>query len=565
MTPVEKTGRQTLLQALSRLGVGVVYVDPRGRVGGLSPFAERLTGWSVAEAEGKPVEKVFRVTRKRQGVTQVAGGLVHEGTLIARTGQRFTVEYTVVPEPVIDRGGAAATVVFHDVSQRKLADLQVARRASHDPLTGLLNREAFSAAIEKALGEIERSSRPIAICQIDIGQLGLINKTCGHAAGDNLIQWVAALLREEVRESDVLARMAGDVFAVLHTGTHSLDDGRRVAESVIGRLQHFLFTWADKTFPVGASIGLVPVTRGSYAVADVLRAADHACTSAASSGRNQISICSLEDEELSKRRQEIEWVSRIRKNLHEGGVTLFAQPIVPISRGEPDGLHFEVLMRIPGENGLLASAAQMIRATERFGLMAHLDHWVIRTTLQVLKEQPREVIDRLRLCSINISGVSLHDRTVSDFIREQLSESGVPAEKICFELTETAAVENLKMAQKLIMGLQSIGCRFALDDFGMGVASYAHLKHLPVDYLKIAGDFVEDIAVNPMDHALVESIAQIGKVMGIRVVAEAVSSAGALEALRSIGVDYAQGNYVGHPQPLGELLAVRAAVPGAVR
>ncbi len=556
MLPPESSGRDDLHEALARLGVGVISVDTEGGVVRLSPFAERLTGWETDDAKGRPLEKVFRVVRKRQATAGAADkpavglGVTYEGTLISRTGQRLTIEYTVA----IEHARATTTVVFHDVTQHRLAGLQIARRDTHDQLTGLMNRDAFSGSIERALAEIDGAGQMLTVCQIDIEQLGFINKTCGYLAGDNLIQWVAALLREEARENHVLARLAGDVFGILTIGAGSLDEARRVAESVLGRLQRFLFTWAHQTFPVGASIGLVPVSRGDHGVADVLSAAEHACSQARGSGRNQISVCSLQDEELSLHHQEIEWVTRIKKNLSEGGVALFAQPIRPLKKADRDGLHFEVLMRIPGDDGLLKSAAGIIRATERYGLMSQIDQWVVRTTLRVLKEQPKEVIDRLHLCSINLSAVSVHDRSLFELIRHQVEDSGVAPEKICFELTESAAVENLKLVQALMGGLRSMGCRFALDDFGMGVSSYAHLKHLPVDYLKIAGDFIEDIAINPLDHAMVESITQIGRVLGVQVIAESVSSQGALEVVRSLGVDYAQGNHVGAPLPIAELL-----------
>ena len=542
---------QALLETLLvRLGIGLIRTDPRGQVEYLSPLAEKLTGWGTTEARGRKIERVYQVTpstSERHLPSSSAEGL-EEAMLVSRTGQRYPIAQTIVPRRNEEGQIRALIIAFQDISRRKLADLQLTRQATHDGLTGLLNREAFAASVDGAFKSMRSKGQPFAVCQIDLDQFNLVNNTCGHTAGDTLLQWVASLLREEVRETDVLARLAGDVFGLV-LGDAPVDEARRVVESVYERLQHFQFTWADKTFSIGASIGLVPVESGDWSVNDVLRAADHACAMAKKGGRNQIHISTLEDEE---------WVARIRKNLQEGGVTLFAQPILPLSHDEGGQLHFEVLLRMTGDDGLLRSAGRVIRATERYGLMASIDRWVVRHTLETLRAQPSEVLDRVQLCSINLSGGSLHDRTLLEYVQQQLAAARIPPRLLCFEITETAAVDNLEQARWFIGELSAIGCRFALDDFGSGLASYGYIKDLPVDFLKISGEFVENIASSPLDRALVESINQIGKVLGIATVAEAVSSQAALEAVLTIGVDYAQGLWVGPPRPLAEVLAPQA-------
>jgi diguanylate cyclase (GGDEF)-like protein/PAS domain S-box-containing protein len=554
--------RSLLEDLLSRIEVGVIVTDAKGLVESLSPFAEKLTGWRETEARGQRIEKVFRLTS--EGLASDEGSApertkasrasdLDESVLLSRNGQRFAVEHTMAPVRDENSLIRSIVIVFHDVSQRKLASLQLTRQASHDSLTGLLNREAFMGRVDHALVELKGNGAPFAVCQVDLEQFNLVNNTCGHVAGDNLIQWVAATLREEAREQDTLARLGGDVFGLL-LGRTSPEQASRLVAAALHRLQHFQFTWADKTFSVGASVGLVPVTEGAPAVAEVLAAADHACSLAKRSGRNQVAVHLLGDEELTRSQQEQEWVARIRKNLHEGGVTLFAQPIRPLRRNDQIGLHFEVLLRMTGEGGLLTSAARMIQATERHGLMASIDRWVIRKTMDVLREQPRAVTDRVRLCSINLSGGSFHDTSFLDFIGQQLAQAPVQPSQICFEITETAAIEDLEKAHRLIAELRALGCRFALDDFGSGLASYSHLKDLPVNFLKIAGEFVEDIASNDLDRAMVESINQIARVLGIETVAERVASQAALETILTVGVDYAQGNWVGLPRPLSELL-----------
>lgn len=550
---------QLLDTLLVRLGIGLIRTDPRGLVEYLSPLAERLTGWSSAEARGHKVERVFQVTQQvaeRDPSSSSADGL-EEAVLVSRGGQRYPIAQTIAPMRDSEGRILALIIAFQDITRRKLADLQLTRQATHDGLTGLLNREAFAASVDGALKAMRSKGQPFAVCQLDLDQFNLVNNTCGHTAGDTLLQWVASLLREEVRATDVLARLGGDVFGLV-LGDTPFDVARRVVESVYDRLQHFQFTWADKTFSIGASIGLVPVEGGGWSANDVLRATDHACAMAKKGGRNQIHISTLEDEEITVRREDEEWVARIRKNLQEGGVTLFAQPILPLSHDVGGQLHFEVLLRMTGDDGLLRSAGRVIRATERYGLMASIDRWVVRHTLEALRAQPREVLDRVQLCSINLSGGSLHDRTLLEYVQQQLAATRVPPRLLCFEITETAAVDNLEQARWFIGELSAIGCRFALDDFGSGLASYGYIKDLPVDFLKISGDFVENIAASPLDRALVESINQIGKVLGIATVAEAVSSQAALEAVLTIGVDYAQGNWVGPPRPIAELLAAPA-------
>lgn len=550
----EGRDHELLATLLVRMGIGLIRTDPRGHVEYLSPFAEKLTGWSDAEARGHKVEKVLQVAPQTTShhSTSSSEGL-EEVTLIARSGQHFPVAQTILPQRDEEGRIVALFIAFQDITRRKLADLQLTRQATHDGLTGLLNREAFANAVEGVLTSLRTRGKPFAVCQIDLDQFNLVNNTCGHTAGDTLLQWVGSLLREEVRETDVLARLAGDVFGLV-LGDAALDEARQVVDNVYHRLQDFQFTWADKTFSIGASIGLVPVEGGEWSVNDVLRAADHACSLAKKGGRNQVHISTLEDEEITVRREDEEWVARIRKNLQDGGVTLFAQPILPLTHDQGRGLHFEVLLRMTGDDGLLRSAGRVIRATERYGLMASIDRWVIRHTLETLRAQPRSVLDRIKLCSINLSGGSLHDRTLLEFVQQQLAASRIPPSRLCFEITETAAVDNLDQARWFIGELSAIGCRFALDDFGSGLASYGYIKDLPVDFLKISGEFVENMASSPLDRALVESINQIGKVLGIATVAEAVSSQAALEAVLTIGVDYAQGNWVGLPRPLTDLL-----------
>lgn len=558
---------------LSRIGVGIITTNHEGRVQYLSPFAERLTGWTTIEAREKPLEDVFRLAKEGNtlpgeppapGLTGERPGPadIDESLLIARDGQRFAIEHTTAPLRDATERLIGTVIVFNDVSRRNLAALQLARHATFDPLTGLLNRSAFAANVERASRDAGRPGQLHALCHLDLDQFNLINNTCGHDAGDDLLQWVAALLREEASQEDVLARFSGDVFAVL-LRRRSLSECRSAAEGLLRRLHSFQFTWEDKSFPVGACIGLVPLDRSGFSTAALLGAAENACARAKRAGRDQIHIDQLGSEEFATRQRELDWVARIKRNLDQRHVALFAQPILPLDGRRSGHVFFEVLLRLRTEDGEYRSAANVIQAAERYGLMAIVDRWVIRHTLEELSELFRRGIHRPVQCALNISGVSLHDRAILDFIHEQLARTRVPPQNVCFELTETAAVENLSQARWLIQELLAIGCHFALDDFGSGLTSYTHLKDLPVSYLKIAGTFVENIATSELDVAMVRSINQIARVLGVETIAESVSSDTALAVVRDIGVDYAQGNWLARPTRLSDLLEAAAGAAPA--
>jgi diguanylate cyclase (GGDEF)-like protein/PAS domain S-box-containing protein len=567
--PASRGDTDLVALMLSRVGVGIITTDHEGRVQYLSPFAERLTGWTAIEARNKPLDRIFRLGQEGGTLPgePPAPGLsgehtgpadVEESLLIARDGQRFAIEHSAAPLRAEQGRISGTIIVFNDVSRRNLAALQLARHATFDPLTGLLNRHAFAANVERAIREAGRPGQVFTLCHLDLDQFTLINNTCGHDAGDDLLQWVAALLREETSQEDAVGRFSGDVFAVL-LRRGSLTECRTAAESLLRRLHGFQFTWEDKSFPVGACIGLIPVDEPGFSVQALLAAAENACARAKQAGRDHIHIDQMGSEEFAARQRELEWVARIRRNLDGRHVALFAQPILPLDGRPGESVFFEVLLRLRTDDGGYRSAFNVIQTAERYGLMGIVDRWVIRRTLEALAGRFKHGLSRPLQCALNISGVSLHDRSILDFIHEQLARTRVPPATVCFELTETAAVENLTQARWLIQELLAIGCRFALDDFGSGLTSYTHLKDLPVSYLKIAGTFVENIAASELDVAMVRSINQIARVLGVETIAESVSSDAVLGVVRDIGVDWAQGNLLAPPRPLGELLTAAAS------
>lgn len=565
--------KELALVTLASIGDGVVTTDAEGRVQYLNPVAEELTGWSRPEAAGRPLEEVLRLvteeSEERPLELSLADHLPPEHRvylteptlLVRRDGQRCPVESSSAP--IRDHAGRAvgSVIVFQDVSDRRLMALQLAHQASHDPLTGLLNRSAFDGSLSRALATTRREGETHALAYLDLDQFKVVNDTCGHFAGDELLRQVADLLRGRVRDNDVVARLGGDEFAVLLTAT-GLDDAHRLVEEIHGDISDLRFTWQQNTFAVGVSIGLVEVDRSFNGLADLLSAADHACYVAKEKGRHRIQVYRPEEAEFVSRHGEMQWVVELERTLTEDRFRLYAQPIQPLAPMTPaardgggDGrLRFEVLLRVVDEDGLIHAGSDFIRAAERYGLMRRLDRWVVTHTLERLASMPPARRDRVAHCAVNLSALSLGDEEFLDFLDEAVASGPLPPDRLCFELTETTAVANLPQARRLMRQLGRRGCSFALDDFGSGMSSYGYLRDLELDYLKIAGHFISDMVTDRLDRAMVESIHQVGHVMGLATVAEYVSSQATVRLLQEIGIDYGQGNWLAAPRPLPELL-----------
>jgi diguanylate cyclase (GGDEF)-like protein/PAS domain S-box-containing protein len=437
-----------------------------------------------------------------------------------------------------------------------LASAQLSWQATHDTLTGLFNRQEFEWHLCQALDSAREQGQEHALCYLDLDQFKVVNDTCGHVAGDELLRQLAGELSRQIRKTDTLARLGGDEFGLLISdcGAH---DARRVAENARNIIAEYQFCWEGKSFAVGVSIGLVPITAGCAGIEALLSAADAACYAAKDQGRNRIHVFREEDEELSQRHGEMQWVSRIQAALDEDRFELFYQPIVPVAdNAQTEALHFEILLRMRDERGELVPPGAFLPAAERYGLAARLDRWVIDRALQSIHEMG-EGTQELGICSINLSGQSLADEDLARFVIGRLREQRIAADRICFEITETAAISNLTRAMHFIQALKAQGCLLALDDFGSGLSSFAYLKNLPVDFLKIDGMFVKDIVEDSVDYAMVRSINELGKEMGKRTIAEFVESDAILQHLRRIGVDYAQGYGIAHPRPLRELVRER--------
>jgi diguanylate cyclase (GGDEF)-like protein/PAS domain S-box-containing protein len=544
---------------LASIGDGVIRTDAEGIVDYLNPFAERLTGWSAAEACGQPVARVFQVLDESTGrpVPNPADRCLLEGSLaelpgysllVRRDGREFAIRDSAAP--IHDRHGriTGSVLVFKDVTQLRGMEREMIYLARHDPLTGLINRREFEKRLQHCLDSAREERRGHALFYLDLDEFKVVNDTCGHLAGDEMLKQVTALLKSRLRKSDTLARLGGDEFGVLLEDT-SLDEARKIGEGLQTAVRRYRFGWQERIFEIGVSIGLVPITLDSLDMAQVLSAADAACYVAKEGGRNRMHEYQPDDSAVAERYGEMQWIHRIHKAFAEHRFFLYRQSIEPLRLAPEEPPLFEIFIRMLDEEGRIASPGAFIPAAERYHLIASIDRWVVHAAFVSLACRALSHGDETCF-AINLSGQSVGDEHFLDYVLEEIELTGVEPSRVCFEITETAAVGNLVQAMRFIDVLKDLGCRFVLDDFGSGLSSFAYLKNLQVDFLKIDGAFVRDMIGSPVQRALVESIHQIGQVMGIRTIAESVENHATLEALREIGVDYVQGFGIALPEPL---------------
>ena len=431
--------------------------------------------------------------------------------------------------------------------KRRKAEEALHYMAYHDALTDLVNRSEFERRLENALGSAREAGKTHALLYLDLDQFKVINDTCGHAAGDELLRQIALLLSDCLRERDTLARLGGDEFAVLLEAC-PLDRAREIGEVLRQSIRGFRFPWKGKQFSIGVSVGLVSIDAGSGGLADVMSHADTACYSAKDMGRDQLQVYTRHAGEASRLHGEMHWVSRIRDALEEGRFVLHYQPVVSLADEDEPVKRCEFLLRMRNLDGTLVPPGAFIPAAERYNLIAEIDRWVVRNACDCMSRSNGAA----GLCFINLSGQTVGDRAFPSFIHEQLTHFGIDASHICFEITETAAITNLNNAVRFVQDIKAEGCSFALDDFGAGLSSFAYLKAISADYLKIDGGFVRSMLEDPMDKAIVQAIHQIGKVAGMRTIAEFVEDDAVWDQLRTVGIDFAQGFAIEPPGPIPE-------------
>ena len=467
--------------------------------------------------------------------------------LIRKDGNELYIESTA--SPIRDGTGTVTggVLVFHDVSESRELNRRLSYHASHDVLTGLVNRREFETRLERALKSAKARETSYALCYIDIDQFKIVNDTCGHSAGDALLGQVGALLKSKVRWRDTLARLGGDEFGVLLVGC-PLEKARQIADDISRAIAEYRFVWKDRIFSVGVSIGIVELTGESNSLEEIMNAADSACYVAKKQSDSHVHVYSSHDEVVARSRGEIHWLQRLQAALRDGFFELYIQPIEPTHPGMSGGPAMEVFVRLHDEGQAIAPA-EFFPAAERYRLMSMIDRWVLSSALAALSAGAIRLPPG-RSLSINISGQTLADATFLEFVVEELDRSGVQPAQICFEVAETTVIGNLEQARRFIDVLHGMGCRFALDDFGTALGGFANLKQLPMDYLKIDGSFMRDLGRDTVNQAMVSAVVNMARTLNFRLVAEQIEDVASLEAARAMGIDFVQGHAIGRPRPL---------------
>ncbi|MEH6575877.1 MAG: EAL domain-containing protein [Amphritea sp.] len=536
----------------------VLITKPDGVIEYASPKFSEVTGYQENEVEGLNInilhyEKIGEcsyadIWQELVKTPEWRGEIINQ----KKDGTLFWAEVNVAP--IYDSEGLLTHYVSiqQDVTEARLVSEQLNYQASHDQLTDLVNRREFEVRLEQLLKRHSKHEHPHAFCFLDLDQFKVVNDTCGHIAGDELLRQISSLLHDKVRSTDTLARLGGDEFGILMHNC-PLNKAEAIAQDIRDAIAQFKFSWEQQVFSIGASIGVVAIDENSISLTEVLKQADSACYTAKDTGRNRVHVYQHRDELLVQREGDMRWVTEINSALEDGRFILYGQVIEPLQNPQlkPD---IELLIRMLDREGNIVPPGAFLPAAERYHLSSRIDQWVVNNAFLWLQDNFEDFVQNIGCCAINLSGTSLGDKAIKDTIVSYFDDSTLLPYKVKFEITETSAIANLSEARRFIHGLKAYGCQFSLDDFGSGFSSFAYLKNLPVDNLKIDGLFVKGMVDDELDLAMVKSINDIGHVMGKTTIAEFVENEAVLNALKEIGVDYAQGYGLGRPKPLDQLL-----------
>jgi len=556
--PADGSGEAQLL-AIASLPEAVIITGRDGRITFMNPAAERLTSVEAATATGKQLEDIVSFVDEgdrrlladpvHQALTAGAAvNLSRRALLLSRAGgSERSIELSASPMRDSTREVLGAVVMLHDVTESRGLARQMSYQATHDALTGLINRREFERRLTEAIESGHRGEGQHVLCYLDLDHFKVVNDTSGHLAGDSMLREVAKLLRDAVRDSDTVGRLGGDEFGTLLIGC-PLEKARQIADDLSRAVGDHRFVWKDKIYNIGVSVGLVEISRESGTLEELLAAADTACYVAKRQGTGHVAVYSARDEALARHTGEIQWLQRLQTALRENRFYLAHQQIVPTHEDE-GGPAMEVLVRLQDESGHELLPADFMRAAERYRLMGLVDRWVVQTTLAALGRGAIPVPSH-RSVAINISGQTLGDAQFLEFVVECLDSTGVSPGQVCFEITESAVIANLDHARRFVGVLHGMGCQFALDNFGSGVGSFSNLKNLPLDYVKIDGSFMRNLARDHVNQAMVTAMIKLARTLNFKVIAEQVEDSAAVEAARRMGVDYLQGFAIGRPQPL---------------
>ena len=546
---------------LESIAEGVITTDNDGRIDYMNLAAEALIGTSrdaavghrtgglftlVDDADRRPLgDPVERCLSMRRRVN-----MGRRAVLVTPDGENeHSVEITASPIRGPGNSISGSVVVLHDVSELRGLTRKMSYQATHDPLTGLINRREFERRLDEAMDTAHAEEAVHMLFYMDLDRFKAVNDSCGHMAGDNMLREVAGLIKDEVRDSDFVGRLGGDEFGALLIGC-PIDKARQIARDIGNAVDEYRFVWKDKIFNIGISIGLVEISHTSGSLQDVMSAADSACYVAKQEGRGRVHVYSARDEAVARERGDIQWLRNLQTALHEDSFELATQPILAMSGGADTGPSVEVLIRLPDGSGRIADTAEFLRPAERYQLMPQIDRWVVNATLAAISAGEIRLAGR-RSCAINLSGQTLADEGFLSFVVDSLDRSGVSPASICFEVTERAILANVQHAQRFIEVLHGIGCEFSLDDFGSGLGSFSSLKHLPIDYLKIDGTYTRNLPSDQVNQEMVAAMIKLARTMEFRIVAEQVEHQEDFDWLRESGIDFIQGRFVDAPVLLG--------------
>ncbi len=533
---------------LHSIGEAVVRLDDDGQVHYMNPGAERMSGLSAADAHGRALEQIFPLQSQSRADADLLARLGDSQTPMllhapGRTPRAVACTLSQVDPQDGEAGGRV--LVMRDVTREHELSRELAYQASHDPLTDLPNRREFERRLERAVADFRATGAAHCLCYVDLDQFKIVNDTCGHFAGDRLLRQVAGLLGAELRDEDLLARLGGDEFGILLRGCE-LEQAMQIAERICRHVSAFRFDWDGRSFDIGASIGVVAVTAQAGTVDELQRAADLACYAAKETGRNRVHLYRHEDRVISRNQREMRWHAELRSALEQQRFTLHAQLIQPLRSGASAQVMEELLLRLLDADGNVVPPMSFLPAAERYGMMGRLDRVVIDKAFAMVASRACAA----HTFTINLSGQSLSDAGLGTFVLDAAKRHGVDPCGVCFEITETAAISNLTHAMALMERLRGEGFRFALDDFGAGVSSFGYLKQLPLDFIKIDGQFVRDLGRDPVARVIVSSVISVARVLKLETVAEKVEDDTARRCLENLGVDYVQGYLIGRPRPL---------------
>jgi diguanylate cyclase (GGDEF)-like protein/PAS domain S-box-containing protein len=560
-SPAQVQDRSRALATLDSIGEGVVATDTRGRIDYMNQAAESLTGLSSAAAAGKLFADIASLvdesSRKSLGdpvrqclATGARVTLGRRALLLSKEGAKeCSIELSAAPIRATNQEIAGAVIILHDVTEMSGLARQMSYQASHDALTGLVNRREFERRLQEALEVAHGGQTAHVLCFLDLDNFKVVNDTCGHLAGDNMLREIATLLKDQVRDSDTVARLGGDEFGLLLVGC-PLEKARQIADDVTHAVNDYRFVWKDKIFNVGVSVGLVEIGQESGSLDDVMSAADSACYIAKKQGPIHVHIYSVRDEASARHRGEIQWLQKLQAALRDNRFELYVQPIVATTDGgDSNGPALEVFVRMMDGEEASVSPSQFIRTAERYRLMPLVDRWVVQTALAAIGQGGLKVPEG-RSVAINIAGQTLGDSQFLEFVVDCFDRTGVAPSQLCFEVTENSVISNLDYARRFIGVLHGMGCKFALDDFGSGLGSFSNLKTLAMDYLKIDGSFMRNIARDTVNQAMVTAMIKLARTLNFKTIAEQVEDQSSLDAARKMGIDFVQGYITGRPQPM---------------